>query len=284
MIGMRESISSDFWATYPEFEAHDGNTVGSLVHGLAILRLLAIERGGLSLSEIAERTQLGKTTAFRILSTLTLTGYVNQDASTKIYSIDYSVLELAGFVLRGIEARSRAGPYLYELARKTGFSAVLSVLKGGASVVIDRVAPRTVRSHQSEIGFRVPAYATSNGKVFLANMPAADLDAYIAQTSFHAFTECTIVDEAEFRAHLAEVREHGFAVTDGEWIPQVRSVSAPIRNYNGDVIAGVGISTHDFLPQGLSKGIGEMLEHVQTVVDSAESISFSLGYHAANLV
>ena len=201
-----------------------------------------------------------------------------------MYSIDYSILELGGFVLRGIKARSRAGPYLYELARRTGFSAVLGVLKGGASVVIDRVAPRTVRSHQSEIGFRVPAYATSNGKVLLAHLPAAKLDAYIAETHFRAFTDRTIVDPDLFRAHLVEVRDHGFAFTDGEWIPNVRSVSAPIRNYNGDVIAGVGISSHDFLPQGLSKGIGEMLEHVQAVMETAESISFSLGYHAANLV
>src|SRR4051812_46199806 len=104
MNGMRESISSEFWQSYPEFEGQDGNTVVALVHGLGILRLLALERNGLSLSEIAERTQAGKTTAFRILSTLVQTGYVNQDERTKIYSIDYSILELGGFVLRGIEA------------------------------------------------------------------------------------------------------------------------------------------------------------------------------------
>ncbi|MCC6178906.1 MAG: IclR family transcriptional regulator [Chloroflexi bacterium] len=258
--------------------------MAGLVHGLAILRLLALHRGGLSLSEIADRIKVGKTTVFRLLGTLVLTGYVSQDSRTKVYSIDYAVLEVAGLVLRGIEARSRAGPYLYELARRTGFSAVLGVLRDGASVVVDRVAPRTVRSHQSEIGFRVPAYAAGNGKVVLASLPPSELDAYLEQTRFHAFTERTIVDPAALHEHLAQVRKQGFAITDGEWIPGVRSVSAPIRNFNGDVIAGVGISSHDFLPQGLSKGIAEVVEHIPALLETADSISFSLGYLSANLV
>lgn len=284
MLGTLASPGSDFWQEYPAFASQNGNTVGGLVHGLGILRLLALTRGGLSLSEIAERLDLGKTTAFRLLSTLVQTGYVVQDPRTKAYAIDYSILELASVVLQGIEVRARAGPYLYDLARKTGFTAVLSVLRGGKAVVVDRVAPRTLRSHQSEIGVQVPAYAAGNGKVVLAHLPTDELEAYLATARFHRFTERTIVDPNRLREHLAEARQRGFAITDGEWIDGVRSVAAPIRNFNGDVIAGVGISSHDFLPEGLSKGIAEVVEHVATVVETAESISFSLGYHAANLV
>jgi DNA-binding IclR family transcriptional regulator len=284
MIGLRESDSSEIWASYPEFDGHDGNTVAGLVHGLGIVRLLALNREGLSLSEVAERIKVGKTTAFRLLATLVQVGYVAQDPDTKLYFADYAILEPAGFLLRGIQARGRAGPYLYDLAGRTGLTAVLSVLRGDVVVTVDRVTARSARAHQSEIGFRTLAHASSNGKVILAHLPKARLEAYLARAELRQLTDRTITDPAALREHLEQVRGQGYAYTDGEWIPAVRSVAAPVRNYNGDVIAAVGASSHDLLPDGVSGGIGEILKHVPTVQEAAESVSYSLGYQAAVLV
>lgn len=284
MFGTPESNSSDFWFHYPDVDLQDGNAVAALVHGLAIIRLLTLRRGGLSLSEIADQIKVGKTTTFRLLATLVLVGHVHQDPITKLYHADYSILEPAGFLLRGIQARARAGAYLFDLAGRTGMTAVLAVLRGDVVVNVDRVIAPAARSHQSEIGFQTPAHASSNGKVILAHLAPADLDAYLARGPFTRFTERTITDPDQLRRHLGEARKQGYAYTDGEWIPAVRSVGAPIRNYKGDVIAAVGISSHDLLPEGFKSEMTDILKHVPAVLDTADSISYSLGYQARILV
>lgn len=283
---MLGSYCPDFWQDYPGIDGKDDNLVGALVHGLGILRLLGLRHGGLSLAQITEETGLSKTTAFRLLATLVRVGHVTQDPVTKLYSLDYSFLELAGLMLVGAQARSRAGPYLLDLAIATGMSAVLSVLSlsQSATVVIDRAVPRGVSSRQSEIGAMTPAHASANGKSILAFLPEVDLEAYLERVELRAFTERTITDKARLRAELAEARSRGYALNDEEWIPRLRSVGAPIRNYNGDVIAAVGVSNHEILPEGFGKGIGEVLQFVPTVLEAAERISYSLGYHAAYLV
>jgi IclR family pca regulon transcriptional regulator len=163
-------------------------------------------------------------------------------------------------------------------------TAVLAVLCGDVVVNVDRVVAPAARSHQSEIGFRTPAHVSSNGKVILAHLAPKELDAYLARGPFTRFTERSITDPDDLRRHLGEARERGYAYTDGDWIPSVRSVGAPIRNYNGDVIAAVGISSHDLLPEGFKGEMADVLKHVPAVLDAAESISYSLGYQARILV
>lgn len=261
----------------------DGTGSSTLIQGFGLLRLLAQARAPLTLAEIVARTRLSKTTAFRLLATLVQIGYVFQDPTTRAYAVDYTVLELVHFVLQRSELRGRAAPYLFDLAGTTGLSTVLSVLARGHSVVLDRVTPRTSRLAQSSIGNRVPAHASAAGKVILAYCSPAQLAEYLASPRV-AYTATTIVDETALRAELGRIRGRGFAISDGESNGRIRSLGAPIRNFAGDVIAALGLSTHDLLSEAQERSLSDLLQHAEALLHTAESISYSLGYHADVLV
>jgi IclR family pca regulon transcriptional regulator len=92
------------------------------------------------------------------------------------------------------------------------------------------------------VGTRLPAHATSMGRVLLADLPQDELDAYLAQYELERFTPHTIVDPHALRAAVAEVREQGWALVDQELEIGLRSVGAPIRGAGGRTIAALNAS------------------------------------------
>ena len=88
-------------------------------------------------------------------------------------------------------------------------------------------------------GTRFPAYATSMGRVLLADKPADWLDDYLARTSLHGFTGHTITSPAELRQELRKIKTHGWALIDQELEEGVRSIAATIRDTTGRDIATV---------------------------------------------
>jgi IclR family pca regulon transcriptional regulator len=240
---------------------------------------MVTEPHGLGLTEVARRLELPKSSAARLLATLHAEGYLALDSAARIYMADLSILELAANVLGGFPVREKAAPYLHDLARVTGFAALLGVLSGDASVTIDRVSLRKFSARRGEIGVRTPASVSSIGRILLAHASASVVEQFIAAYGLPAYTPRTIVDPAAFVSDLALIRERGYALNDEEWIPRVRSIAAPIRNFAGSVVAGVAISSQDLLPDGMGDGVSGILQHVPLLLETAETISYSLGYH-----
>ncbi|MBI4493794.1 MAG: helix-turn-helix domain-containing protein [Chloroflexi bacterium] len=216
--------------------------VHALERGLAVLRCFGAERPSLSLSELASLLGWSRTAPYRLVYTLQRLGYLVQDPQTKRYRLGPGVLELGFEYLHGLPLPELAQPYLEQLCQQTGASAHLAILDGREIVYLARAAPRRISATNLHVGSRLPAHATSLGKVLLASQPAEALERLLSEGPLARCTERTIVDPEQLRQTLDAVRAQGFAVSDQEFEAGIRSVAAPIFDTRGAIAAAINVS------------------------------------------
>lgn len=204
--------------------------------------LRAIEAGGeegMRISRVAERTGLGVSTAHRLARTLCDAGLVQQDPVTDRYRLGPALVILGQRAERAL-GFDRLRPLLVELVEATGESANFGILDGDEVVVVVAVpSPQPLR-YELEPGTRVPAHTSAMGKALLAHQPDPEA-AVRALGELTRHTDRTITDHAALLAHLAEIRERGWSVNDGERDPGVRAVGAPVLSADGRAVAAIGL-------------------------------------------
>ncbi len=222
--------------------ARDSDFVQSLDRGLAVIRAFGPERERLSLSEVARATGLTRAAARRFLLTLVKLGYVRSDG--REFSLRPKVLELGYAYLSGLALPEVAEPHLEELSEKLHESSSISVLDGGHIVYVARVATKRIMTVAISVGTRFPAYAASMGRVLLAGLPEDELDKYLAETTFEAFTPHTVTDPDQLREIIREAGRQGYSIVDQELEEGLRAIAAPIRDSSGAVTAAINVSAH----------------------------------------
>jgi IclR family transcriptional regulator, pca regulon regulatory protein len=215
--------------------------VRALSRGLAVIRALGNAPGGRTLSDVARDTELPRAAARRFLHSLVELEYARTDG--KLFALTPRVLELGHAYLSGFQLADVAQPHLEALSAEVGESCSVSVLDGSDVVYVARSAVSRLMTVGISVGTRFPAYATSMGRVLLAELPPAALDAYLAATPLTALTPRTETSAAELRAVLDGVRRTGWCVLDQELEIGLRSVAAPLRDRTGTVVAAANIST-----------------------------------------
>jgi IclR family transcriptional regulator, pca regulon regulatory protein len=123
-------------------------------------------------------------------------------------------------------------------------SSSVSELDGDDVIYIARVPTKRIMTVTISVGTRFPAYATSMGRVMLAAQPDERLDEYLESTSLRGLTGHTITSATALRRELRKIRAQGWALVDQELEEGLRSIAAPIRDADGQVIAAINISTH----------------------------------------
>jgi DNA-binding IclR family transcriptional regulator len=211
--------------------------VQSVDRAAELLLALAAHGAPASVSELADRCALNRSTAWRILGTLERHGLVEREPATSRYSVGYAVVALAAAA--GYEPLvRRARPELRALAEACGETASLAVPRGLQLVYVDQVqAPRVMAPDW--LGRPTPLHATSTGKAFLASLPPAEADAALPR-ALERYTSTTITARAALRRELADVRARGYAVSRGELEPALWGVSAPVVEH-GRAIAVVSV-------------------------------------------
>jgi IclR family transcriptional regulator, pca regulon regulatory protein len=216
--------------------------VQSLERGLAVIRAFDARRPELTLSEVATATGVTRAAARRFLLTLADLGYVRSDG--RFFSLSPRVLELGYAYLSSLSLPEVAEPHLEALVAKVNESSSVSVLDNGDIVYVVRVPTSRIMTVAISVGTRFPAYATSMGRVLLAGLPHAELEAYLRSLRLKRHTSRTVRSVAALRAELARVRSQGWALVDQELEEGLRSVAAPIRDRTGRTIAAVNVSAH----------------------------------------
>jgi DNA-binding IclR family transcriptional regulator len=131
---------------------------------------------------------------------------------------------------------------MQELHRITRETISLYVMEGNERVCVERLeSPQNVRI-VARVGRRIPLYAGSAGKVFLAYLPLERCKAVLRETPPTAITDFTIVNREKLMDELAKIRTQGYSVSFGEWTADAAGVAAPIFGTRGEVIAAVTIS------------------------------------------
>jgi len=249
--------------------------VESLARGLSVLSSFSEERPTLSLTDITHILNLNKTTAYRLLSTLESLGYLHRDQETKRYRPSLEVLRLGFVVLGGMEVKQVAAPYLRELVEEVEETVNLAVLDNNEVVYIDRVGSKHMLNVNRPLGSRLPAYCTSTGKSLLAFLLPEALEVVLATTTWRNLTPTTLITPEALQENLALVRKRGFADSNGEMIPELRAVAAPIRQNGGQVVAAVNIS----VPSHRVSYETLIAEFGPKVLSASQKISQALGYN-----
>jgi IclR family transcriptional regulator, pca regulon regulatory protein len=137
-----------------------------------------------------------------------------------------------------------ARPHMEALVTRTHESTSIAQLDGSDIVYVARVAVPKIVALAVTIGTRFPALPTSLGKVLLAALPPDEAERVLAEPSRSGITPRWQPDRQERAAELREVRARGWALTDQQLALGIRSVAAPLRGGDGQVIASLNVNTH----------------------------------------
>ncbi|RCW45752.1 IclR family transcriptional regulator [Halopolyspora algeriensis] len=245
----------------------------SLERGLSVILAFSNHRPHLSLGDLAEATGLSRPTVRRIVLTLEELGYIHSEG--RQFSLTPHVLALGNAYLSSLNITEVAQPFMEEVTRITGQTCSLAALDGDHAMTLARVPTRRVLSITLTTGSRLPAYATSMGRVLLAGLPDTELDSFLENAELDPLTPRTTTDPDQLRTIIAEVRQQGWALVDQELEEGVRSFSAPIRDFTGRVLASLSMSCATV--QVSLETIRE--EHLPALIKTARDISERLGAH-----
>lgn len=229
--------------------------VQSLERGLAVIKAFDADHPQLTLSDVARSTGLTRAAARRFLHTLVELGYIRVDG--RYFALRPRVLELGYAFLSSQTLPEVALPHLEQLSAAAHESTSIAVLDGDEVVYVARVPTKRIMAVAISVGTRFPAYATSLGRVLLAAQSAEWLNGYLATVKLRALTPNTITSAEDLRAELKAVQEQGWTLVDQELEIGLRSLAVPIRDSNGQVIAGLNVSAH--ISRGSSESIRQEL-------------------------
>jgi IclR family pca regulon transcriptional regulator len=223
-------------------EVRSGDAVASLLRGLDVIRILSGADRHLPLAEVARLADTTRATARRLLLTLEKLGYVATDGPT--FWLRPKVMELGDTYLDVLGLPRLAHPHLASLAERVHDTCSLTVLDGDTVVYVDRVKASRMMTVNIAVGTRLPAFAMSSGRVLLADLSAEELTAFLAGLQAEPLTGRTMTSHAEIERMVARARRDGYAITDQELDPALRSIAAPVHGPDGRAVAAVNVSTH----------------------------------------
>ena len=215
--------------------------VQSFARGLSVIRSFSAERPAQTLTQVAQVTGLTRAGARRILHTLEKLGYVRGEG--RLFTLTPRILDLGFSYLSSMPFWKLAQPVMEDLSANVGESCSISVLDGVDVVYVLRVPTRKIMSINLSIGSRLPAYCSSMGRMLLAGLEERELDALLAASRIHAYTQYTVTDIDELKKRIRACREQGWASVAQELEEGLVSLAVPITK-NQKSIASINVSGH----------------------------------------
>ncbi|MEN6408773.1 MAG: IclR family transcriptional regulator [Anaerolineaceae bacterium] len=245
----------------------------TLQHITAVLDSFSASQPELGVREVARLTNLSPSTAGRLMLDLKDAGILQQNPTTRAYSLGSKILVWAGVYTSTLDLRTVALPYMEDLRQKTGETISLYLLDGMERLCIERMESHHTVRMVPRLGKRLPLHAGSGGKAMLAFLPEAQIEAILNQGNLTVFTAATMVDPQALCEELKKVRQKGYAVSVGEWLTDASGVATPIFGRTGDVIGAVSIS-------GPTSRLtsNQIEEYADALLHAADEISLQLGY------
>ena len=214
--------------------------VNSVLKALTVMECFTQERPRMSLGEVAEATELNKTTAYNILATLASKGYVVRAGED--YALGNAVLHLTQGVLDNVEIRDRAAPVLRQLADEVSESVYLVVPDGDRVLYIYAIESSHRLQARSVLGDRAYYHSTAIGKAALAFSTPELRATVLGAATLPARTPNTITRTAKLQDEIALIQNRGYATDCEENEPNTFCVAAPVFGASGQLVASCSIS------------------------------------------
>lgn len=239
------------------------STTRSIERSLDILECFLDNKHGLSLMEIAEKSELSPSTAHRILNSLLSRHFLERNSDNKKFFLGSKIARLGNISLSSIDENFKeiSKIFMIELRDKYNENASLYVLEGESKLCIERVQSSRALRQIINIGERMSINKGSVGRVFLA---------YMDDEKLKSFTEKHDNIDLE---NVRKVKDKGFTFSNGEREEGLVGIAAPIFNIKGKMIAVLSLSGPSirFLNENLTDKIND-------TINTAKKISNSLGY------
>lgn len=242
-------------------------SIRAVERALDVLLCFSSNTPELTMTQIAERVGMHKSTVHRLLATLEAKHFVQRDSVTGIYQPGNRLLQMAFLTLEKNDLREVAAPFMKQLNDSYRETVTLSILDDSDMVYIAvDASPQTV-TLAAKPGQRLPAFCTASGKVLIAYSPQAVVNKIFDQ-GFPEYTSHTI-RSIEAMLHIINlVRERGFAYSEQEYEEGINAVAAPILDRNDQPLAAIAVAGPAYrLP------VDRMLEIGPTVARVAKEIS-----------
>lgn len=250
-----------------------GGLLSTVSNAARVLKAFRDGEGELGVSELSRRLGLGKSNIHRVLTTLVAEGLLVHDPQTRTYRLSLVLCELGEVAKANVNLHTAATPILEELRNTTGETVQVAVLDGTEVVYVERLESSHTLRLFTQIGRRMPAHATSTGKLLLAFLPDEEREAFFDARTLEARTPYTITDHDALREELQRIRQRGWSENAQESEVGVASVGFPIRDASGRVVAAVSIAGP------VMRLDGDSLRRFADVgVEGAKAISRRLGW------
>ncbi|MGH8447224.1 MAG: IclR family transcriptional regulator domain-containing protein [Solimonas sp.] len=217
--------------------------VGSVAHGLAVLRAFDHDHFQMTLSEVSARTGMTRAGARRYLLTLAYLGYVQQNG--RLFRLTPKVLELGYAFMSTVPLADTAQPYLDRLTKQTGEVSAIAVMDGREVVHLAVAIPAQRQlMPKVTIGRRFNALYNSTGRVLIACDQNKTIEQQLSGAKLARITEWSMDSKVALLDELRRVREQQYAIVDQESEEGLRSLAVPIRNKQGHAVAAINIITN----------------------------------------
>ena len=246
-------------------EKRPSGGVQSLERAFTVLEAMADAGGAVSLSQLANDTDLPLPTIHRLVRTLVDLGYVRQEASRQ-YILGPRLIRLGETSSRMLGRWAR--PHMEGLAHDLGESVNLALLDGDQVVYVGQVmTSRNSMRMFTEVGRRALPHSTGVGKALMAQMDEAAVRALLARTGMPAATAHTVTDETALLAELETIRTRGYALDEEEQEVGVRCVAVAVPETAAPLALSVSGPLPRMTDEVVTAAVGPLTDAAQRIAD-----------------
>lgn len=249
----------------------NGSTVRAVDRSLRIVRALQ-ESSGATVTDVAKRVNLPKSTVYNHIQTLDENGYLVKDGDQ--YLLGLRFLEHGGHTRNRMSVFQVAKPEIEALADTLGERVNLTTEEHGKGVYLYQESGEDAITLDSYVGKRQYLHSTAFGKAMLAHMPEDRVEAILDRHGMPTRTDRTIGDSEALFAELRTIREDGYATDDEESLQGLRCVAAPILTQSDAVLGAVSVSG----PVGRLSGDRFTEEIPERIFNTTNVIEINLAY------
>ncbi len=214
----------------------------SAERSFAILECVGSTENPIPLAAVARATGLNRATTYRLLAVLTRLGWIHKDEADGTYTLGYKVFALGRRKSQLETITHHAQPFIRRLAWDVCETVHLAALEGPQVLYCDTVEPPEGHPVSTAVGMRLDAHATGVGKAVLAWLEPDEVRQLFAQHQPYVPTARTISSVDGLLRELPHIRKQGYATDEGEMIPGLNCVAAPIMNSIGRAVLAVSVS------------------------------------------
>jgi DNA-binding IclR family transcriptional regulator len=207
-----------------------------------LIRHIAEGNPVLNMSETAKALKINRTTLLRLLHTLEAEGFVERSAGGAGFQVGLALLELGARALFSQDLVQVALPVLTKLAETVQLSAHLGVLDGTDVLYLVRRTPNTPLASNIRVGTRLPAHATTMGRMLLAFMTALEIETLYSGKTLQRFSAHTATTVSVLKVRAEQDRRAGIAWSDGYFERGITSAAVPVFDFAGTPVGAINVS------------------------------------------